>query len=230
MAEWFKRRLQAIEGNIVYTLLAALGVYLLTLLPFATVKLWLSKPVSNLSMVLWSLLPAAFFFAVLLVSRIRNPAIHFQVCPTSGPSQSISLIVKNLGRTTTFSAFCEIVDHPNGSNDYRKGEFRCGWGDGSAEQRLLPKDETSTILIAAFSRPAHMDDILQADLLEVLGQNAKRWDTFRWQEYPDGRLPAFILRIRLVAERTRKPKVLLYTLKPCGYLGPLEMVVHEDQG
>jgi hypothetical protein len=30
MGNWFKRRLQALEGNVVYAAIAALGVYLLT--------------------------------------------------------------------------------------------------------------------------------------------------------------------------------------------------------
>jgi hypothetical protein len=226
MVDWLKRRLQAIEGNAVWAFLAFLGAYLLTLLPIAAIKNWAHRPVSNLGMLLWSLLPVCIVLIVILIRSRTKPKMKIQVHPTGGRGSSIFLTVTNLGKATTFSAFCSIVGHPNGANDFRRGEFRCGWEDGRVDRILIQKGEAANLLIAKF-HDAGMPSLLRLTLWEVINGDSVPTESSSWNQLPSEALPGFEIKVRIVGEKTREPKVFDYTVRPSRYTGPLEMVQSE---
>jgi hypothetical protein len=221
MGDWFKRRLHALEGNVVYAAIAALGVYLLTLLPAKLIIEWLHRPITNLGMLLWPLLPVGILAAFMFIHKYATPQMNIRVHPTSGPSTTVFLKLTNSGRDSTFSAFGEIVGHPNGVNDFRRGEFQFGWDDGILARRLIHRNETASIVIASFDL---VDKYLsELKVWEVSGPACVPWESFRWNVDPKETLPAFELRIRIVAEKTQSPKTFNFTVKPKAYMGPLEL-------
>jgi hypothetical protein len=223
MVEWLKRRLRAVEGNAVWTLLVLLGVYLLTLLPMAAIKNLAHKPVSNLGMLLWSLLPVCIVLIVILIRSRTNPKMKIKVHPSGGRGASIFLSVTNSGKSTTFSAFCSIVGHPNGAKDYRRGEFRCGWEDGRVDHMLIQNGETANVLIAKF-HDVGTHSMLRLTLWEIINGDSVPTESSSWNQDPHEVLPGFEIRIRIVGEKTKEPEVFDYTVRPARYTGPLEMV------
>jgi hypothetical protein len=56
----------------------------------------------------------------------RKPRMELRLTPSEGPGTEQILIVRNLGKKDTFSAFCEIIGHPNGANDIGAGSLDVG--------------------------------------------------------------------------------------------------------
>lgn len=174
------------------------------------------------------------FIAVMVVFLFIWPALreHFSrdldilIRPTSGPSPTISLIVTNTGKSVSIAAFCRIVANPNGVNPYRHGEYRCGWGDGTEDRKIIGRGESANLLIAAYVETGQ-PYLSEMQLLEAVGGKSVRWDSCRWNQFPNEQLPAYDLKIRFVGEETKEREPYLCTLKPDRYTGPLKIVKTE---
>jgi hypothetical protein len=222
---WFKRQYNDIKGNAKWQAILWIGGYVVTITALSSVQKWLHHPATTLDIVLITAVPFLILLCITLIRATRRPCMNIQAHPTGGPSTSIFLNVTNFGEATTFSAFCGIVGHPNGVGDYRRGEFRCGWEDGSVDCKLIQRDETASVLIASFGEVVR-NDLSELTLWEVVhGRGSVQWESFRWNQDPREVLPGFDIRIKIVGEKTREPKVVDYTVRPVHFAGPLEMVL-----
>ena len=164
---------------------------------------------------------AAIYFAY-----DKTPRMRIEVSTTSGPSTSLCLSVTNRGKPTNFSAFCDIIGHSNGDNDFRRGEYRCGWDNGKKRRVFIQTNETDNIVIASF-RDVIPFDFSELILWEVIADDSVPRESVRWQQHPNETLPGFDLRIRIVGENTMAPQTFFYTVKPFRFTGPLEMLPTE---
>lgn len=89
--------------------------------------------------------------------------LNIEVTPTSGPNPRVFLNVKNLGRSTSFSAFSEVDTHPRGK-EFKTREFCIGRESGSVESRQIPNGESASLLIATIS-PANSHIIATAFIM-----------------------------------------------------------------
>lgn len=159
-----------------------------------------------------------------VVSDKLRPRLNLEIQPTSGASDSLSLNITNLGRSTALlSAFCEITGHSNGVNDYPRGEYRCGWENGITETRQIRTGETASLLIATV-QDVRRFELSEMILWRVVAGEKVKWASCRWYQHPDERLPEFDLKIRLVGDKSRGLEPLRYRLKPYCSHGPLEML------
>lgn len=164
---------------------------------------------------------AAIYFAY-----DKTPRMRIEVSTTSGPSTSLCLSVTNRGKPTNFSAFCDIIGHSNGDNDFRRGEYRCGWDNGEKRRVFIQTNETDSIVIASF-RDVIPFDFSELILWEVIADDSVPRESVRWQQHPNETLPGFDLRIRIVGENTKMSPTFSYTVKPFRFTGPLEMLPTE---
>jgi hypothetical protein len=159
----------------------------------------------------------------LYLNRIRGK-MNLLLTPSEGPGTQQILVVKNLEKRDTFSVFCEIIGHPNGSNPFRKGEFRCGWGDGSIPRKTIPYGETKNILIATFSEVVKFD-LSEMVLWEVVEGKSVVRGSFRWNQHPDEALPSFNIKIRITSENSGKSQTYTCSVGPYSFSGPLRMLM-----
>jgi hypothetical protein len=226
---WVKGQWEQVRGNFKYDVLKWLvfggGVALLGLIAGYWQRL-AHHPASSLELVL---IPLGGFIAMaafaFYVNRVRGE-MNLLVTPSEGPGIQQILIVKNLGKKDTFSAFCEIIGHPNGVNDYRRGEFRCGWGDGSVPKKTIPSGETESILIGSLSEVVKFD-LCEMILWEVVEGKKNVRGSFRWNRHPDERLPSFNIRIRFTSENSDKTQRYTCSVGPYTFHGPLRMLMLE---
>jgi hypothetical protein len=231
--DWLKEQIRDIKGNAKWDAVKWVGgiikdCWIPMLTTIAAVCLWfthLSVPTKILVLtpiLAWLVQTVAWLVRVASLS----PSVNIRVHPTSGPATTIFLKVTNLDKSTTFSAFGEIVGHPNGVNDFRRGEFQFGWDDGKLERRLIHRDETASVVIASFEEVGKYLNELK--VWEVVGPECVPWESFRWNVYPQEILPAFEMRVRIVGENTHSPKTFSFTVRPKEFMGPLELLEQAD--
>jgi len=174
----------------------------------------------------WSGISSLIMAIVLIVKRDRSPHLKVSVTPTSGPTSSLCLTVKNLGKPSNISAFCEIIGHPNGVNDFRTGEFRIGW-EGAIQRKLLNKDESANLLLASFEELITLN---QCELMTWQNVEGKPsiFNSARWNKIPKEKLPGFDLKIRIVGDNTKAARTFTCTVRPHSFIGPLEVVNLEE--
>lgn len=223
MREWVRGQWEQVRGNAKWQVIMLIGCYVLGSISLLSAQKWMFQRATVLDTVLITAVPFLITAIILVVRSKRAPNMKIQVGNTSGPSTSIFLTITNLGVSTTFSAFCDIIGHPDGVNDFRRGEFRCGWDDGKSDRCLIRKDETESVVVASFSDvvPYKVSEMI---LWEVIAGDAIPRQSARWSQNPDENLPTFRLRMRIVAENTKSPKFLAFTVRPARFTGPLEVV------
>lgn len=221
MKEWIARRLQALEGNIVYAILVAVGIYVVSLGPATAFKTWLHKPVTNLGMACWAFVPVGILFIAALIHRYAKPKLEVDVVPTSVGSPNQYLVVRNLGRPNIFRAECQIVGGRHLGGDFRRDRFYLGWDDGRMRNLLLPHESTGKLLVSQYLGVAGTTDLSVMRLMENVGNNSVSHDSARWNEHPDELMPAFVLQVFIFADKVAKPLVKKYQLRPEKYYGPL---------
>jgi hypothetical protein len=225
MLDWFRRRWQALEGNVTYQIIALVCAYIVTLGSAAAFKRWAHGPVTNLGMMLWSLGPSLVLLSILFISKRRIKKLNLEISATGGPATKVSLLVKNLGDPVTLCAFCEITGHPNGSNPFPSGEFRLGWGDGTMATKLLGRGVTENILIAEFVVVTRFD-LNELVLFENIGGKKKPKASFRWNEHPKESLPSYNCQLRLTADNAIEEKYT-FSVGPSSYPGPLRIIIEK---
>ncbi len=232
MGEWLKKRLQALEGNVVYSLLFAAALYMVALGPVVVFRAWLHRPVTNLGMACWSFTPVLIGLVALLVYRYSKPKIHILVTSSTNGAGSVyqHLIVQNLGSAASFRAECEIVEGHYLVNGFRTGRFRLGWDEGTDITLLLPHEATGKLLISEYKSIDKAGPLSAIRFLECSGGKSIEHTSGPWNEHPHELLPRFVFDVFLFADKVDKPCVKRYRLFPKRYSGPLvlEEVLHES--
>jgi hypothetical protein len=162
-------------------------------------------PASSLELVLIPLIGLLLLTAMSLFLS-REEKLNLIVVPSDGPAAHLLLVVRNMGRDATFSAFGRITGHPNGANAFRKTEFRLGWGDGTVARRVIHRGETERIFIASFIEVIP-HDLSQMDVWQVVEDRQTEAASFRWNVVSGDPLPSFTLILRITAHGIRKQRV-----------------------
>jgi hypothetical protein len=226
---WLKDQWEQIRGNFKYEVLRWIAFGGSVTVLGLVVGFWKKlahHPASSLELVLIPLVGWLIMCAFALYTNRVKGSMKLLLTPSEGPGTHQILIVKNLGKRDTFSAFCEIIGHPNGVNDYRRGEFRCGWGDGSVPKKTIPSGETESILISSFSEVVRFD-LSEMILWEVIEGKKNVRGSFRWNQHPDEQMPSFNMKIRFTSESSGKSQTCICSVGPYSIHGPLRMQMLE---
>lgn len=223
---WVQETWADVRGNWKYEALRS-GALLMLIPMYHFVVSWIG-PTAPSERVIGASVAFAFVFFVLssLIETLKKRVLNLSVSATGGPSEQLFLNVRNEGETVTLSSFCEILGSYNDPNAIRKGEFQCGWSDGSAPKVTLEKGESSGILIATFQQHSYKGE--DPDIMheaQIMSLGAKRWDSFHWW-WTDkmDKLPCFTIKVRVVGKNAKSPREYLFTLRPVKPYGPLELV------
>lgn len=221
MKDWIERRAQAIEGNAVWSILTALLVYAVALGPVIAFRSWLHKPVSNLGMAIWALVPVFILLCAAVIHRYAKAKLKVEVVAASVGSPNQYLVIRNLGRTNTLRAECQIVDGRHLGGAFRTDRFHLGWDDGQTRTLLLPHESTGKLLVSQHLGVPRAGGLSVMKLMECVGSTSVPHDEARWTQEPNELLPAFTLQVFIFADKVAKPIVKKYQLRPEKYCGPL---------
>lgn len=221
MKDWIERRAQAIEGNAVWSLLTAVLFYVVALGPVVAFKDWLHKPVTNLGMAIWALAPVFILLCAAVIHRYAKAKLEVEVVPASVGSPNQYLVIRNLGRTNTFRAECQIVGGRHLGGAFRTDRFHLGWDDGQIRTLLLPHESTGKLLVSQYLGVPRVESLSIMRLMECVSNKSVPHDEARWTQEPNELLPAFVLQVFIFADKVAKPIVNKYQLRPEKYYGPL---------
>jgi hypothetical protein len=227
MGDWFKSQWRDIKGNFKWAAIVLIGGYLLTFIASESSKKGLHHPASNFLILVAP--PLTLLLILVIVGIVRGVFTHrldIRALPSGGPNERLTLGIRNRGKQGTFSAFCEIIGHPNGVNDFPKGEFRCGWGDGTLERKMIPHGETESILIASF-RDVTKYVLSEMTLWEVIEGRSLEKAWLRWHQGKEEILPSFNIQIRITCEGSKEEKKYTCGVGPASSVGPLKMLIEE---
>lgn len=156
----------------------------------------------------------------------RRSAPQLEAAPTGGPSQDLRLFVTNRGRKTEFHATATVVAARKYRNDLRKGSYSLLWLGRATSTISLDTNQSHAILIARFILYDHIPQARmgEARVIECNGSQEAEWDGFRWNLIPTEPLPEFDIDVTIVGVGHSEPFIRKYTLRPSGWLGPLELI------
>jgi hypothetical protein len=218
---------EQVRGNFKYDIARYLvlggGASLFTLLVVFARKL-AHRPPNALE---WWLVPVVGVVAMVVLAFFlsRNQRLmKVSLQATSGPNHQVLLNVHNLGMDGRFTAFGEITGHPNGVNDYKKGQFRLNWRNHHTNSKKINRHDMEQIIIGTFEKSDHIESLKEAIVWETVENRREKHSSFRWHSNKDELLPSFNLRVTIVAEGTREPLSKDFKFGLCSHNGPLELI------
>jgi hypothetical protein len=161
-----------------------------------------------------------------LIKRARlRSRINITFTTDDGFSHQQCITITNHGDERLFTAECQI-ESSNRPDNYPKGMFRLGWGDGTQPNATIPRYASERILIANFHDVTVAHSLLEMSIWKVVGGVSMVQWWARWEVKKDT-LPYFKLRVAIIAHGTREPWVRLFILTPKAPLGPLSLTTTE---
>ena len=200
---------------------------LLTLVPIATFKHWLHRPVSNIGMWLWSGVPVLIVAIILVKLRNRTPQINIEVTMDDGYSAYHGLTITNKGDERLFIAEGQIVDS-NRAPNYPKGMFRLGWGNGTQSSVKIPQFGSAQILLASFKDVTASHSLWEMSIWKMVDNSNQVLWWARWAVGEKEDLSYFTLKVTVIAEGARKPWMRYFRVTPKTQLGPLTVSLMEE--
>jgi hypothetical protein len=197
------------------------------------------KPLSrSLHAVSQSLLFSVWTLAGLLLvavvlttySKLRSRE-HGIVLEASGGSRSdMYLSVRNLGPTATFLAQCKLLSARDSQSITRVGLFRLKWADFESAEINIPAGASRKLMLARSQILRDVNDSIgQMDVLEWTREGEQSFLGTRWWVNQSRALPKFDVQVSLYRMDEDVPHIRMFTIRPRGPEGPLEIVPLADR-
>lgn len=199
LLDWFARY-QLVRGYLT----ASVGSRIASILSIS----WLSPVI----------LIVGFIMLILLRRKPPNPDLAFT--PSSGPSDTMLLAVKNKGRKQKFYAQCRPLARRNDPNVLRRTTYDLRWENDESREAVIATGESRNLLIATaeIDRVKHFEEVRLIERTTISNKYAEwsRWD--RGTQKPE-----YDLEISVFGEGNGEHKTERFTLKCDGASSALEM-------
>jgi hypothetical protein len=235
MSGWVKTQWSDIKGNakwdaLKWTVSVIRDWWVPLLTTLAAISFWFSH--LAVPSRLFIMVPLTCWFVQGIVRIVSMARAHSQMNITftadDGFSHQQCITVTNHGDERSFTAECRI-ESSNRPNNYPRGLFKLGWGDGTQLNAMIPRYASERILIANFRDVTASHSLLEMSILKVIsGESQVQWWA-RWQVERDI-LPYFKLRVAVIAHGAKEPWVRHFLLTPKSPLGPLSLTTVEIEG
>lgn len=189
---------------------------------------WLSE---NPLFSAWPL--AALFLLVIAVQTCfglpsREQGIVLE--PSGGPESDMHLRVRNLGPSTIFRAHCRLLSGRGENNPTRAGLFRLGWAEFQSPEIAIPAKSSRNLVLAQSRILGDTDAPFgQLDVLEWTQHGEQPFMGTRWRFKVTETLPKFDVQVSLTRNDAGEPHIRMFTVRPRGPIGPLEIVPLPDR-
>lgn len=148
-------------------------------------------------------------------------ALEVDLVPSSGPSSTQLLAVKNNGNPQRFHANCTLMDRRNDPNALNRRTYDLAWDRESLREVELIRGESSNLVIATASCK-YPEGWAEVSLIGLANGTKATTEFSRWTEHRDVP-PEYDLDVSVFGE-SGPPKTERFVLKCGGRVSALEMV------